>query len=93
MIVTVMPETALVSFEHWPFSFHKKQMSFPPSTPLKTLSFLDHCSCFNLPVPGVKNFVIVIPDLFSVPPWFSTFDSQEPIFSDEFPCRTILIRF
>ena len=39
-----------------------------------------------------QSFVIEVSDLFSSP-WFSTFDSWEPISSDESPCRTILIRF
>ena len=56
------------------------------------IATLDHCSCFNSPMPGVK-FVIEVCDLFSFSPWFLTSDSWEPITSDESPSRTIPIRF
>ena len=40
-----------------------------------------------------ENFVIEVSDLCFSSPSFSTFDSQASIFSDEFPCHTILTRF
>ena len=39
-----------------------------------------------------QSFVNEVSDLYFSSPWFSTFDSWEPISSDESPCRTILIR-
>ena len=39
-----------------------------------------------------ESFVIEVSDLYFSSPSFSTFDSWEPITSDESPCRTTLIR-
>ena len=58
-----------------------------------TLATSNHCTLFDFLMSGVKisqsKFLIYT----SLHHGFSTFDTWEPISSDEPPCRTILIRF
>ena len=56
-------------------------------------SILDHRSCFNSPVSGVKSCAIEVSDLYFSSPLSSIVDNWASIFSDESPCRTIPIRF
>ena len=44
----------LSPFEHWPYSLHWQHTPFPLSNANEPLSTLDHCSCFDFPVSGVK---------------------------------------
>ena len=53
-IVTRMPETALVSFRTLAFFFPLVTNTFSFFNGSQSLSILDHCSCFNSPVSGVK---------------------------------------
>ena len=48
---------------------------------------------FQYPHIWRQNFVIEVSVLCFFSPSFSTSDSQASIFSDEFPCHSILIRF
>ena len=54
-IVTLMPETALVSFRTLAFFFPLVTNTFSSFNVTHSLSILDHCSCFNSPVSGVKD--------------------------------------
>ena len=52
-------------FEHWLFFFPLVTNTFSSFNATQSLSILDHCSCFNFPVSGVKvsesKFVICTP--------------------------------
>ena len=80
-------------FEHWPFFFPLVTSTFPPSTPPIPFRLLTTAPVSNVPCLASKfrNRSLLI----STPlhHGFSTFDSCEPISSDESPCRTIPIRF
>ena len=69
-IVTLMPETALVSFRTLAFFFPLVTNAFSSFNATHSLSILDHCSCLNSPVSGVK-----VSDLYSSSPFFSVFDN------------------
>ena len=92
-IVTLMPGTALVSFRTLAFFFPQVTGTFSSFNATHSLSILDHCSCFNLPMSGRQNFAIEVFDLYSSSPLSSIFDNWASIFSDESPCRAIPTRF
>ena len=53
-IVTLMPKTALVSFRTLVFFFPLVTGTFSSFNATFPLAIIDHCSCSNSPVPGVK---------------------------------------
>ena len=53
-IVTLMPETALVSFRKLASFFELVTGTFSSFNATHSLSTLDHCPCLDSPVPGVK---------------------------------------
>ena len=53
-IVTLMPETALVSLRTLAFVFPLVTSTFSSLNATCSLSILDHCSCSDFPVPDVK---------------------------------------
>ena len=87
-LITVVPEIASVSSRILSFCFPLIAFSLSSFNTTHSLSILDHCSCFNFPVPR-----IVVSDLYSSSPWSAIADNWASISSDESSCRTILMRF
>ena len=79
-------------FEHWPF-FPLVTGTLSSFNATQALSPLDHCSCFDFPVSGVKVSKSKFSDLYSSSPSFSIFDDWASISFDESPSRTTLILF
>ena len=85
-IVTLMPETALVSFRTLAFFFPRVTNAFSSFNATHSLSTPYHGSRFSS-----QNFAIEVSDLYSSSPLSS--DNRASISSDESPCRTIPKRF
>ena len=92
-ILGLVPETARVSLRTLAFFFPLITGTFSSINAWQSHSTLYHCSWFNSPHAWRRSFAIEVSDLYSSSSWFSTFDSWEPMSSNESPCRTIRIRF
>ena len=84
-IVTLMPETALVSLRTLTF--------FSPLVTNTSSSFNTTNPLFRFSNVWRQNFAVKVSDLYLFLPLFATFDYWASKSSDEFPCRTIPIRF
>ena len=84
-IVTVMPETALVSLRTLTF--------FSPLVTNTFSSFNTTNPLFRFSNVWRQNFAVKVSDLYLFSPLFATFDYWASKSSDDFPCRTIPIRF
>ena len=92
-IMTLVSETALVSLRTLAFFFPLVTGTLSSFNATQALSPLDHCSCFDFPVSGVKVSKSKFSDLYSSSPSFSIFDDWASISFDESPSRTTLILF
>ena len=92
-IVTLMPETAVVSFRTLAFFFPLLTSTLSSFNAAHSLAIFDHYSCFNSISVLRPSFVIEVSDPYSSLPLSSIFDNCASISSDESPCRTIPIQF